>query len=79
MTGPVGVGVIGAGMISEQYLENLTTFPDVMVLFVADLDIARAASQAERFGVPDSGTVDELLARPEIGRASCRERVSECV
>ncbi len=66
MTRPVGVGVIGAGMISEQYLDNLTTFPDVTVHFVADLDVARAASQAERYSVPASGTVDELLARPEI-------------
>ena len=27
--GPVGVGFIGAGVISDQYLTNLTTFPDV--------------------------------------------------
>lgn len=29
-TGPVGVGLIGAGMISDTYLDNLTSFPDVM-------------------------------------------------
>ena len=28
-TGRVGVGVIGAGVISAQYLGNLTVFPDL--------------------------------------------------
>jgi predicted dehydrogenase len=65
-TGPVGVGVIGAGVISKQYLENLTTFPDVTVLFIADLDVARAAEQAANFGVAASGTVEELLAHPDV-------------
>lgn len=65
-TGPVGIGVIGAGMISSQYLENLTRCPDVEVLFVADLDTEVASRQAERFGVPSSGTVDELLAHEGI-------------
>ncbi|MEP6478544.1 MAG: Gfo/Idh/MocA family oxidoreductase [Rhodoglobus sp.] len=65
-TGRVGVGVIGAGVISTQYLENLTTFADIEVLFVADIDLERAGAQAERFGVPGHGTVDELLAHPGI-------------
>lgn len=62
----VGVGVIGAGNISTQYLENLTRFPLLDVAFIADLDVDRARAQAERFGVPRSGTVDELLASPEV-------------
>jgi predicted dehydrogenase len=61
-TGPVGVGVIGAGVISAQYLGNLTTFPDLEVRFVADIDLERARARAEEFGVPASGTVEELLA-----------------
>lgn len=64
--GPVGVGIIGAGVISNQYLDNLVQFPDVTVLFIADLDLARAAAQAEKYGVPASGTVDELLAQDDI-------------
>lgn len=35
MVGPVGVGIIGAGMISEFYLENLTRFPDTNGLAIA--------------------------------------------
>ena len=59
---PVGVGLIGAGVISAHYLGNLTTFPDLQVRFVADIDLDRAKARADEFGVPASGTVDELLA-----------------
>ena len=65
-TARVGVGIIGAGVISSQYLDNLTTFPDVEVLFIADLDASRARDQAEKYGIPGSGTTDELLAHPGI-------------
>lgn len=65
-TGRVGVGFIGAGMISEQYLTHLVRFPDVEVLFVSDIDVARAAAQAARHGVPRSGTVEELLADDDV-------------
>jgi predicted dehydrogenase len=64
--GPVGVGVVGAGVISDTYLENLTAFPDVRVLVVADLDTDRAAAQAAKHGVPRSGSTAELLADPEV-------------
>ncbi|MEV7097776.1 Gfo/Idh/MocA family oxidoreductase [Amycolatopsis sp. NPDC051045] len=64
--GPVGVGIIGAGVISGTYLENLTSFPDVRVLRIADLDTGRAAARAAEYGVPRSGTVAELLADPEV-------------
>ncbi|PZF82569.1 Gfo/Idh/MocA family protein [Jiangella anatolica] len=65
-SGRVGVGVVGAGNISEQYLGNLTRFPDLDVRFVADLDPVRARAQAGRFGVPGAGSLDELLADPAI-------------
>jgi predicted dehydrogenase len=64
--GPVGVGLIGAGTISDMYLTNLTAFPDVEVGMIADLDIPRAAAQAAKYGVPASGTAAELLAEPSI-------------
>lgn len=65
-TGPVGVGVIGAGVISDQYLSNLTAFPDLQVRFIADIDEPRAAAQAEKWGVPGSGSVAELLADDDV-------------
>lgn len=62
----IGVGVVGAGNISDQYLSNLTTFPDFEVLFLADLDLDRAATQANKWGVPASGSLDELLSNDRI-------------
>jgi predicted dehydrogenase len=62
----VGVGIVGAGVISEQYLRNLTAFPDVEVLFVADIDAGRAADRAGVFGIPASGTPAELLADDRV-------------
>ncbi|WP_367137487.1 Gfo/Idh/MocA family protein [Saccharothrix sp. HUAS TT1] len=67
MTAPLGVGVVGAGTISDTYLANLTTFPDVRVLAVADLDPERAAAQAARHGVPRACGVADLLADPDVG------------
>jgi predicted dehydrogenase len=64
--GPVGVGVIGAGMISEFYLENLTRFPDVRVLRIADIDIERAQASAEKWAIPSPGPTEELLADPDV-------------
>ena len=64
--GPVGVGVIGAGVISGTYLENMTRFPDLEVLFVADRVVDRARAQAEAYGVSGHGTVEELLALEDI-------------
>lgn len=63
--GPVGVAVVGAGNISDQYLKNLTTFPDVEVRFVADLDTERARSQAEKYGIANHGTAEQALADDE--------------
>ena len=66
MPGPVGVGLIGAGNISDIYLENLNSFPDVDVLIVGDIDTDRAASQATKHGVPASGTAADVLAHPNV-------------
>ena len=63
---PLGVGVIGAGYISDIYLTNLTSrFGNVCVIAVADLMMDRAEAQAAKYGVR-AMTVDELLAAPEI-------------
>ncbi|TDD52614.1 Gfo/Idh/MocA family oxidoreductase [Nonomuraea terrae] len=64
--GPVGVALVGAGVISGQYLRNLTAFPDVRVLAVADLDTDRAAAVAREHGVPVSGDLGTALAVPEV-------------
>lgn len=65
-TGPVGVAFIGAGNISKQYLDNLTKFPDVKVLVIADLFEDAAAARAAEYGVEISGGVDVALNHPDV-------------
>jgi len=65
-TGPVGVGLIGAGMISDTYLHNLTAFPDVRVLIVGDLDGPRAHAQATKHAIPAWGSADDVLAHAGV-------------
>ncbi len=64
--GPVGVAVVGCGTISREYLRNLTSFPDLRVLFCADLDLGRAKEQAATYGVPEAGTMAQALRQPDV-------------
>ena len=66
MRDPAGVAVVGCGHISNQYLRNLARFPDVAVLFCADLDPARATEQAAAYGIPGHGTVRQALEHPGV-------------
>ena len=63
---PLGVAVIGCGNISNQYLRNLTAFPDLAVLACADLDAGRAKAQAAAYGVPEWGSPADALAHPAV-------------
>ena len=65
-SGPVGVAVVGAGKISEQYLANMAAYPDLDVRFVADLFPDRAAEVAGKFGVPGSGTVAQAMDAEDV-------------
>ncbi|MEC1525962.1 Gfo/Idh/MocA family oxidoreductase [Neobacillus niacini] len=60
------IGIIGCGNISSIYLENCKKFPHLELIACADLDLERAQSQAEKFGVPKALSVDELLSDPDI-------------
>jgi len=62
----VGIGIIGVGVISDTYLENLGRFPDVEVLIVGDLLLDRAQAQAEKHGVASFGSADDVLAHPGV-------------
>jgi predicted dehydrogenase len=65
-SGPLGVAVVGCGTVSEEYLPNLTSFPDLNVLFCADLDVPRAKDQAARSGVGAHGTLEQALEYPGV-------------
>lgn len=62
----VGVGFIGTGVISDTYLENLSSFPDVEVVILGDLLVDRARTQAEKHGVASWGTPEDVLAHPDV-------------
>lgn len=66
MSAPLGVGIIGMGVISETYLQNLTSFPDVKVVAVGDLLPERAQAQAEKHGIGSWGTADDVLSDPAV-------------
>jgi predicted dehydrogenase len=61
-----GIGIVGAGDISGQYLEMLTAAPDVEVRFVASRDAARARAKADEFAVVGAGSYEELLRDDSI-------------
>jgi predicted dehydrogenase len=63
---PVKTAVVGCGVISSIYLQNLPAWEILDVVACADLDPQRAAGQAAKFHIPRAMTVDEVLADPEI-------------
>jgi predicted dehydrogenase len=62
---PLGVGVVGCGVISEIYLKNAALFPQIEVRGVADLVPEAAAARAEAFDV-EAMTPEQLLARDDV-------------
>ncbi len=60
------IGIIGCGNISSVYFKAPQIFDILQVVACADIDMERARSQAEKYGVPKVCTVEELLADPEI-------------
>ncbi len=63
----VKVGIIGCGVISGIYLENMTTrYTQLEVVAVADMFVEKAREAAEKHGIAKACGVDELLADPEI-------------
>ncbi|WP_380176000.1 Gfo/Idh/MocA family protein [Kineococcus sp. DHX-1] len=65
-SGPVGIGIIGAGVISGTYLENLTSFPDVQVHAIGDLYPEAASRRAAEHGVPAHGGIDTVLTHEDV-------------
>jgi predicted dehydrogenase len=66
-TSSVGVGVLGCGMICDEYFPGMRQFEVLDVLACADLDGERARAAADRHEVPRVLTPEELVADPGIG------------
>ncbi len=65
---PVGVGIVGAGTISTQFIENFGgRYQNIRVVAVYDIIAEKAKKCAEKFNIPAVyDTLDELLADPEV-------------
>jgi predicted dehydrogenase len=60
-----GIGIVGLGAISGQYLNTFSACPGIRIAAVADLNTARAAEVAAETGAVALG-VDELMAHPDV-------------
>ena len=63
---PLGVGVIGCGSVSNRYFRHLPVYDHVRVVGCADATHERAVAAAERYGIPRTCTVAEMLADPDV-------------
>ncbi len=60
------VAVVGCGMISNIYLQNMTTiFPNLEVVAVCDLSTERAAERSQQYNIP-ARTYEDVLADPTV-------------
>lgn len=65
MGNPHGIGIVGLGVISRQYLDALAGHPDASIVAVADIDASRAEAVASEVGAR-ALTVEALLSDPEV-------------
>ena len=63
---PVPIGVIGAGNISDQYLTNIASFPDIDVVAIGDAVPEVAEAQAEKYGIETFGEASDVLGRDDV-------------
>ncbi|WIE72993.1 Gfo/Idh/MocA family oxidoreductase [Curtobacterium sp. MCJR17_020] len=59
------VGVVGVGVISQQYFEHFPALPGLSLVAVADLDVDRAQAVGAAQGVRGT-SVDKLLAADDV-------------
>jgi predicted dehydrogenase len=63
--GPVRVGVVGCGNISDIYLLNAPRFRDIVITACADLNSTAAERQADRYTI-DARSVEDLLKSDDV-------------
>ncbi|HUF52055.1 MAG TPA: Gfo/Idh/MocA family oxidoreductase [Longimicrobiales bacterium] len=64
---PVGVAVIGCGLIGTRRAHAAATHPATALRVVVDTDTARAATVAATHGAAVAGTWQEAVSRPDVG------------
>lgn len=60
------LGIIGCGKISGAYKHGCDHYHAIELVHLADLDVARAQAVAAEWGVAKAGSVEQLLADPEV-------------
>lgn len=66
MSTPVGIGLVGAGAFGEFCLAAFKDMPEVSIVAVADVDLARATRFARQCGAHAYGSLDALLTDPDV-------------
>ena len=62
----VKVAIVGAGNIARIYAENIRNYPHVEIIGFQDALPERAAAMARQFGGRAYGSLDEVLADPDV-------------
>ncbi|MEI8407458.1 MULTISPECIES: Gfo/Idh/MocA family protein [unclassified Kribbella] len=62
----VGVGVIGAGVISDAYIKSMQSFRDLAVVAIGDLRPEAAKEKAEQYGIEAHGGPEAVLSNPDV-------------
>ena len=69
LTGPIGVGIVGTGRISDLHAIEYLASPLARIVALCDVNPARAAERAAAWGLDDvsiEGDIGALLARPDV-------------
>jgi UDP-N-acetyl-2-amino-2-deoxyglucuronate dehydrogenase len=67
---PLTIGIVGSGAISTQHLEAIAAIDGARLGGVVSASAERARSVGERWGVPWTTDLDELLDRPDVDAIS---------
>jgi predicted dehydrogenase len=62
----IKIGIVGAGTVSQQYLDNLVNILNIDVVMISDIDLEKAESRAKEYNIKSFGSVQDLLLNPEI-------------
>ena len=62
----IGVGIIGCGNVFPAYMRGLVQYDEVRVVHCSDIILERADAGAARYGIPNWGDNESLLANDEV-------------
>jgi UDP-N-acetyl-2-amino-2-deoxyglucuronate dehydrogenase len=64
--GPIRLGLVGCGAISTQHLEAISAIDDLELVGVVSASAERARTVGERWGVPWTTRLEDLLERDDV-------------